>query len=94
VKLMGKAVEGVPYMEKLLSQGLRLAALTGVDASEHNVVCAGIFHSASKQVVCLLRLENNAQAGMCRLTIRAFHPQITDVLKTLLVAQLGEVLPQ
>jgi len=92
IKLSGKAVEGVPYMEKLLGQGFKLGVLQGVDNNACNLVAASVFHSSTKQVVCLLRLENNPQAQMCRLTIRSFHAQITDVLRTLLVAQLGDIL--
>jgi len=92
IQLMGKATEGVPYIDKLLSQGFRMSVLPGVDTNPNNLVAASVFHSASKQVVCLIRVENNPEKCMCRLTIRTFHPQITDVLKTLLVAQLGEAL--
>lgn len=45
---------------KLLGFGMQL--LDGVDPNPDNMVCAGIIHTQSQQVGCLLRLEPNRQA--------------------------------
>lgn len=45
---------------KLLGFGMQL--LDGIDPNPDNMVCAGIIHTQSQQVGCLLRLEPNRQA--------------------------------
>lgn len=39
--------------------------LDSVDPNPDNMVCAGIIHTQSQQVGCLLRLEPNRQAQVC-----------------------------
>jgi AP-2 complex subunit alpha len=45
---------------KLIGFGFSL--LEGIDPNPENYVCAGIIHTKSVQVGCLLRLEPNAAA--------------------------------
>lgn len=45
---------------KLLGFGMQL--LDGIDPNPDNFVCAGIIHTRTQQVGCLLRLEPNKQA--------------------------------
>lgn len=45
---------------KLMGFGMQL--LDNVDPNPDNMVCAGIIHTQSQQVGCLLRLEPNKQA--------------------------------
>lgn len=45
---------------KLSGFGMQL--LDGIDPNPDNMVCAGIIHTQSHQVGCLLRLEPNKQA--------------------------------
>lgn len=45
---------------KLSGFGMQL--LEGIDPNPDNMVCAGIIHTQSHQVGCLLRLEPNKQA--------------------------------
>lgn len=45
---------------KLMGFGMQL--LDSVDPNPDNMVCAGIIHTQSQQVGCLLRLEPNKQA--------------------------------
>lgn len=45
---------------KLLGFGMQL--LDGIDPNPDNFVCAGIVHTRTQQVGCLLRLEPNKQA--------------------------------
>lgn len=49
---------------KLFGFGMQL--LDGVDPNPDNMVCAGIIHTQGQQVGCLLRLEPNRQAQVCR----------------------------
>lgn len=45
---------------KVLGFGMQL--LDGIDPNPDNFVCAGIVHSRTQQIGCLLRLEPNKQA--------------------------------
>jgi AP-2 complex subunit alpha len=45
---------------KLLGFGMQL--LDGIDPNPENFVCAGIVHTSTQQIGCLLRLEPNKQA--------------------------------
>lgn len=45
---------------KLMGFGMQL--LEGIDPNPDNMVCAGIIHTQSQQVGCLMRLEPNRQA--------------------------------
>nr|SVE70253.1 EOG090X0109 [Daphnia similis]SVE71508.1 EOG090X0109 [Daphnia similis] len=54
---------------KLIGTGMKL--LDGIDPNPENYVSAGIIHSRTQQIGCLLRLEPNRQAQMYRLTIRS-----------------------
>ena len=45
---------------KLIGYGFSL--LEGVDPNSENFVCAGIIHTKTIQIGCLLRLEPNSQA--------------------------------
>lgn len=45
---------------KLLGFGMQL--LDGIDPNPDNYVCAGIIHTRTQQIGCLLRLEPNKQA--------------------------------
>jgi len=67
---------------KLSGTGMKL--LDGIDPNKDNYVCAGIIHTRTQQIGCLLRLEPNRQAQMYRLTIRsskdAVARQICDLL--------------
>ncbi|XP_034097833.1 AP-2 complex subunit alpha [Drosophila sulfurigaster albostrigata] len=70
---------------KLMGFGMQL--LDQVDPNPDNMVCAGIIHTQSQQVGCLLRLEPNKQAQMFRLTIRASKETVTREICDLLSDQ-------
>lgn len=53
---------------KLMGFGMQL--LDNVDPNPDNMVCAGIIHTQSQQVGCLLRLEPNKQAQVEKKSIR------------------------
>ncbi|XP_055386027.1 AP-2 complex subunit alpha [Condylostylus longicornis] len=70
---------------KLAGFGMQL--LENVDPNPDNMVCAGIIHTQTQQIGCLLRLEPNKQAQMFRLTIRASKETVTREICDLLVDQ-------
>ncbi|XP_055711574.1 AP-2 complex subunit alpha isoform X2 [Phlebotomus papatasi] len=70
---------------KLMGFGMQL--LDSIDPNPDNMVCAGIIHTQTQQVGCLLRLEPNKQAQMFRLTIRSSKESVTKEICNLLVDQ-------
>jgi AP-2 complex subunit alpha len=54
--------------------------LEGIDPNPDNLVCAGIIHTQSHQVGCLLRLEPNKQAQVV-VIFKTFHvlPSLMDL---------------
>uniref|UniRef100_A0A3Q1GVC6 AP-2 complex subunit alpha n=1 Tax=Acanthochromis polyacanthus TaxID=80966 RepID=A0A3Q1GVC6_9TELE len=67
--------------------GFGVALLDGVDPNPANFVGAGVIHTKSTQVGCLLRLEPNAQAQMYRLTLRTSRESVSQRLCELLGEQ-------
>ncbi|KAF4524677.1 hypothetical protein B566_EDAN009521 [Ephemera danica] len=84
---------------KLLGFGMQL--LDGIDPNPENFVCAGIVHTSTQQIGCLLRLEPNKQAqpstngfndassviDMYRLTVRSSKESVSQAVCDLLVDQ-------
>ncbi|GAA5878084.1 hypothetical protein JCM3774_006478 [Rhodotorula dairenensis] len=61
--------------------GTRLGVLDTIDPNPNNVVAAGVLHmSNGGKVGCLLRLEPNANAKLCRLTIRTTNESVSQEL--------------
>ena len=69
-------------------QGFGVGVLDGVDPNPENLCGAGVIHSKTQQMGCLLRLEPNRQAGMFRLTIRSNKEMLSSTLASILEAQL------
>uniref|UniRef100_A0A3Q2PV66 AP-2 complex subunit alpha n=1 Tax=Fundulus heteroclitus TaxID=8078 RepID=A0A3Q2PV66_FUNHE len=67
--------------------GFGVALLDGVDPNPANFVGAGIIHTKTTQVGCLLRLEPNTQAQMYRLTLRTSKESVSQRLCELLSEQ-------
>ncbi|XP_077476229.1 AP-2 complex subunit alpha-2-like [Stigmatopora argus] len=67
--------------------GFGVALLDGVDPNPANFVGAGVVHSKTSQVGCLLRLEPNTQAQMYRLTLRTSREAVSQRLCHLLCQQ-------
>lgn len=70
---------------KLLGFGMQL--LDGIDPNPDNYVCAGIIHTRTQQIGCLLRLEPNKQAQMYRLTVRSSKEDVSIEICELLMDQ-------
>ncbi|KAL7866867.1 hypothetical protein AOLI_G00146810 [Acnodon oligacanthus] len=67
--------------------GFGTALLDGVDPNPSNFVGAGVIHTKTIQVGCLLRLEPNMQAQMYRLTLRTSRASVSQRLCDLLSEQ-------
>uniref|UniRef100_A0AAR2JEK9 AP-2 complex subunit alpha n=1 Tax=Pygocentrus nattereri TaxID=42514 RepID=A0AAR2JEK9_PYGNA len=67
--------------------GFGTALLDGVDPNPSNFVGAGVIHTKTIQVGCLLRLEPNTQAQMYRLTLRTSRGSVSQRLCDLLSEQ-------
>uniref|UniRef100_A0A672IE68 AP-2 complex subunit alpha n=1 Tax=Salarias fasciatus TaxID=181472 RepID=A0A672IE68_SALFA len=67
--------------------GFGVALLDGVDPNPANFVGAGVIHTKSTQVGCLIRLEPNTQAAMYRLTLRTSRDSVSQRLCELLCEQ-------
>lgn len=70
---------------KLIGYGFSL--LENVDPNPENFVCAGIVHTRSLQIGCLLRLEPNSQAHMYRLTVRSSKDSVAQHMCEVLADQ-------
>ncbi|GAA5929074.1 hypothetical protein JCM3775_006728 [Rhodotorula graminis] len=70
--------------------GARLGVLDGIDPNPNNVVAAGVLHmSNGGKVGCLLRVEPNAEAKLCRLTVRTTNEAVSQAVLKVLVASLS-----
>lgn len=78
-------MEETQVKTKLIGFGFSL--LEGIDPNPENYVCAGIIHTRSLQIGCLLRLEPNSQAQMYRLTVRASKNSVAQNLCEILSQQ-------
>jgi AP-2 complex subunit alpha len=82
----------INWISKVVGEGLHLSVLKGVDPSINNIVAAGQFYCATStggSAPCLVRLETNPQANMCRVTVRSPSATLTNTIKTLLVTHLS-----
>lgn len=70
------SMDATQVKTKLIGFGFSL--LEGIDPNPENYVCAGIIHTKTAQVGCLLRLEPNTQALMYRLTIRTSKDTVSE----------------
>jgi AP-2 complex subunit alpha len=70
---------------KLIGYGFQL--LENIDPNPDNYVCAGIIHTRSLQIGCLLRLEPNKQAQMYRLTTRSSKEAVSQHISAILCEQ-------
>ena len=68
--------------------GFGIGVLDEVDPNPENFCGAGVIHSKTQQMGCLLRLEPNRQAGMFRLTVRSNKEMLSAQLAATLEAQL------
>ncbi|KAI5475007.1 AP-2 complex subunit alpha [Pseudohyphozyma bogoriensis] len=75
---------------KRVVEGTCFGLLESVDPNPSNLVAAGVLHmSTGGKVGCLLRLEPNAEAKLCRLTIRSTNELVSTETLNALVGVLG-----
>lgn len=65
---------------KKVIKGIKWGVLDGIDPNPNNVVGAAVLHTQGGKIGCLLRLEPNEQAKMCRLTIRSTNEHVSKRL--------------
>lgn len=64
--------------------GLRFDTLDGIDPNPTNIVGAGVLHMAVEgKVGCLMRLEPNREAKLCRVTIRSTSEDVASEVQKL-----------
>jgi len=64
--------------------GHRLNLLDDIDPNSNNLVAAGVLHmSVEGKVGCLLRLEPNREAKLCRLTLRSTSESVASEVRRL-----------
>jgi len=69
--------------------GHNLNVLDGIDPNPNNLVAAGVLHmSVEGKVGCLLRVEPNRDAKLCRLTVRSTSEDVAAEVQKLLQAPL------
>ncbi|GAA5894570.1 Apl3p [Sporobolomyces salmoneus] len=67
--------------------GIKMGLLPGVDPNPSNTVAAGVLHTSKGKIGCLLRMEPNEKAKLCRLTIRSTNEAVSkEVLEVLVKA--------
>ncbi|CAO1634850.1 unnamed protein product [Sympodiomycopsis kandeliae] len=75
---------------KKIVSGMRMGILEGIDPKEVNIVGAGVLHMSDKgKVGCLLRVEPNGQAKLCRATIRTTNDLVSAELLRLVTSGLS-----
>ncbi|KDN38649.1 Adaptor protein complex AP-2 alpha subunit [Tilletiaria anomala UBC 951] len=71
--------------------GARFKILEGIDPNPVNIVAAGVLHMAhAGKVGCLLRVEPNKTAKLCRITVRTTNDVISEAIMTSLVRNMGD----
>mgnify|MGYP005648094715 FL=1 len=80
---------------KVLSEGMKLALLKGVDPNPSNFVIAGWLSTKGctpqgDAESVLMRLEVNDAAGVCRISVRSGSNELNTALSKLIIGQLGK----
>ncbi|GAA5873421.1 hypothetical protein JCM16303_001119 [Sporobolomyces ruberrimus] len=68
--------------------GVKMGLLPGVDPNPTNTVAAGVLYTSKGKVGCLLRMEPNEKAKLCRLTIRSTNEAVSKEVLGVLVKAL------
>lgn len=74
---------------KAIVSGHGFALLEDIDPNPSNIVAAGVLHTTSAgKVGCLLRLEPNRDAKLCRLTVRSTSEEVAAEVLQLIIRPL------
>ncbi|KII94378.1 hypothetical protein PLICRDRAFT_133053 [Plicaturopsis crispa FD-325 SS-3] len=69
--------------------GHKLGVLDDIDPNPNNIVAAGVLHMSTEgKVGCLLRLEPNKEAKLCRLTVRSTSEAVAAEVQRLVQSPL------
>ncbi|KZT65139.1 Adaptor protein complex AP-2 alpha subunit [Daedalea quercina L-15889] len=75
--------------QRTVVSGFNLNVLDGIDPNPDNIVAAGILHmSTDGKVGCLMRLEPNREAKLCRVTVRSTSEDVAAEVMKLIVTPL------
>ncbi|KAI6133064.1 adaptin N terminal region-domain-containing protein [Pisolithus croceorrhizus] len=78
----------LPHNRRIVS-GNHFEILEGIDPNPNNIVGAAVLHtSVDGKVGCLLRLEPNREAKLCRLTVRSTSEEVAAEVQKLVEAAL------
>ncbi|CCL98959.1 uncharacterized protein FIBRA_00967 [Fibroporia radiculosa] len=76
--------------QRQVVSGFCLNVLEGIDPNPNNVVAAGILHMAvDGKVGCLMRLEPNREARLCRITVRSTSEDVAAEVQRLIQKPLS-----
>ncbi|THH34130.1 hypothetical protein EUX98_g92 [Antrodiella citrinella] len=76
--------------QRQVVSGYSLNVLDGLDPNPNNIVAAGILHmSEDGKVGCLMRLEPNREAKLCRITVRSTSEAVAAEMQRLIQKPLG-----
>jgi len=75
---------------KEVISGQKLSVLSDVDPNPNNLVSAGVLHtSVEGKVGCLLRLEPNREAKLCRITVRSTSEDVVGEVQRVIQKPLS-----
>lgn len=78
----------LPHNRRIVS-GNHFEILDGIDPNPSNIVGAAVLHtSVEGKVGCLLRLEPNREAKLCRLTVRSTSEEVATAVQRLVETAL------
>ncbi|KAL0071969.1 hypothetical protein AAF712_000892 [Marasmius tenuissimus] len=81
---LNKAAQLDTARHKEIVSGHRLNVLSDIDPNPSNIVAAGVLHmSVEGKVGCLLRLEPNKEAKLCRITVRSTSEDVAKEIRQL-----------
>ncbi|KAH9937708.1 Adaptor protein complex AP-2 alpha subunit [Fomitopsis serialis] len=76
--------------QRQVVSGFNLNVLDGIDPNPDNIVAAGILHmSTDGKVGCLMRLEPNREAKLCRITVRSTSEDVAAEAMKLVMKPLN-----
>jgi AP-2 complex subunit alpha len=89
IKLDSSGYVDTPRQTKVIT-GTRFAVLKDVDPNSTNIVAAGVLHMSTEgKVGCLIRVEPNREAKLCRLTVRSTSETVAQEVCKLLRGPLS-----
>ncbi|EIN13745.1 Adaptor protein complex AP-2 alpha subunit [Punctularia strigosozonata HHB-11173 SS5] len=80
------------HKNRQVVSGHRFNVLDGIDPNPNNLVGAAVLHTSTDgKVGCLLRLEPNKEAKLCRITVRSTSEEVAAAVQQLVQAPLQAI---